>query len=84
MMKRKTHYVPRGFSRVGPKIRDVGGKALVEPQVIPPLHGHQVTKPLWTYKPYSASGIEGQDTGCREERDRTQGAERRGTGHSIL
>lgn len=42
----QAHHIPFWFRVVGSKIRDVGGKALVEPQVIPPPGGHQVPKPL--------------------------------------
>lgn len=44
--EKKTHHVPRRLSVVGPKIRDVGRESLIEPQVVPPLHGHQVSEPL--------------------------------------
>lgn len=41
-----SYHIPCGFSIVGSKIRDIGGEAFVEPQVIPPPGGHQVSKPL--------------------------------------
>lgn len=41
-----THQTPFWFSVVASKIRDVGCEALVEPQIIPPPHGYQVSKPL--------------------------------------
>lgn len=46
LQENKTHHIPRWFNIVGSKIRDIGGKPLVEPQVIPPPCGHQVPKPL--------------------------------------
>lgn len=40
------HQIPGGFCIVGAQVFHVGGKALVQPQVIPPFQGHQVPKPL--------------------------------------
>lgn len=40
------YHVPVWFSFVGSEILDVGREALVEPQVVPPPQGHQVTEPL--------------------------------------
>lgn len=41
-----SHNVPGGLGIVGSKVLDVWREALVQPQVIPPLHSHQVAKPL--------------------------------------
>lgn len=40
------HHIPAGFSLVGSQVLHIGGKALVEPQVIPPAQRDQVTEPL--------------------------------------
>lgn len=32
---------------VSTQVLHIGGKALIQPQVIPPGQGHQVAKPLW-------------------------------------
>lgn len=42
----ETHQIPGGLCIVSTQKFHIGGKALVQPQVIPPIHGHQVAKPL--------------------------------------
>lgn len=40
------HQIPGGFGVVSTQVLHIGGKALVQPQVVPPVHGHQVAEPL--------------------------------------
>ena len=35
-----------GGDKVRPQVLDIRGEALVEPEVVPPLHGDQVAEPL--------------------------------------
>lgn len=41
-----SHHVPLGLSLIRPQVLHVGGKTLVQPQVIPPVQGDQITEPL--------------------------------------
>ena len=41
-----SHHVPVGLDVTHANIFHVGGERLIKPQVIPPLHRHQVTEPL--------------------------------------
>lgn len=47
---RYTHNVPGGLCIVGSQILHVWRKPFVQPQVVPPLHCHQVAKPLQIWK----------------------------------
>lgn len=42
----KTHHAPAGFSFLHTNVLKETGKALIQPEVIPPIHGHNVPKPL--------------------------------------
>lgn len=42
----KSYHVPVGFSLMCPQVLNIGCKAFIQPQVIPPPQGHQITKPL--------------------------------------
>ncbi|MNT27696.1 hypothetical protein D3C72_1633350 [compost metagenome] len=39
-------YIPFGMKRIDSDILHERRKAFVEPKVIPPLHGHEITEPL--------------------------------------
>lgn len=41
-----TYYIPVWMLVVNPHVLDVAGESLVEPQIVPPFHRHQITKPL--------------------------------------
>ena len=42
----RTHVIPVGFRFVSSDPLDIGSEALVEPQVVPPLHSYEITEPL--------------------------------------
>lgn len=41
-----SHHVPVGLSFIRPQVLNIGCKTLVQPQVIPPVQGDQITEPL--------------------------------------
>lgn len=40
------YHIPVRFSLVCSQVLNIGCKAFIQPQVIPPLQGYQITKPL--------------------------------------
>lgn len=40
------HHIPVGLSLVCPQVLNIGCKAFIQPQVVPPPQGNQITKPL--------------------------------------
>ena len=42
------YHLPFRFDAISPDVLYKAGEAFIEPEVIPPLHGNQVTKPLQT------------------------------------
>lgn len=41
-----TNHLPLWPSMIGPFVLHEVGKPLIQPKIIPPLHGHQIAKPL--------------------------------------
>ena len=46
--ERNPYHVPVGFSLICSQVLNIGCKAFIQPQVIPPPQGYQITKPLKT------------------------------------
>lgn len=40
------YHIPAGLNKVCPQVLNIGCKAFIQPQVVPPPYGHQITKPL--------------------------------------
>lgn len=59
-----THHVPLGEEEVGPDVLEVMSEALLQPDVLPPDRGHQVTEPLGHTGGVMSSTCRFTDTTC--------------------